>query len=352
MSTPQKLKRVVIKEEFVDLLGCPVQALVLNQFLYWADRCKDFDQFIAEEKTRRPDTHIELTHGWVYKKSSELAEEILLCKSEKTVRRAVIELVNLGFIHERANPQDKWNKTLQYRPDLLAIKQGLERIGHQLCGYKFESTPLPTNGQGKPIERHPVLPERQNDSLKGQNDGSYIRNTEITTEITSEREEKEREAPKIPLPHKMLENQFVVEKTPWMKLGDINSIDAGFVKYVQDWLKGRGAYEKKDPTEGDTKTYIRRYRIESRGSERRQELLDAITNKWESYQEQGAALNETEIDYALLREKGRLSRTDELPKAWSEYFGEGIYYAAQLTVKQKVEYLNWLRQQEAAPYAA
>lgn len=161
---------------------------------------------------------------------------------------------------------------------------------------------------------------------------------------------EDREAPRSPLPHqKFVEAQFVPEKTPWMKSSDSNSIDPGFVKYVQDWLKGRGAYEKKDPTEGDTKNYIRKYRLEPRGSERRQAMLEAIANKWESYLEHGNRLNETEIDYELLREKARLDWTDELPMQWSERFGKGIYYAAQLTARQKLEYLNWLRTQETDP---
>lgn len=339
MSNPQKLKRVVIKEEFVSLLGCPVQALVLNQFLYWAERCKDFDQFIAEEKSRRPDTHIELTHGWVYKKSSDLAEEILLCKSEKTVRRAVIELVSLGFVHERANPQDKWNKTLQYRPDLLAIKQGLEEIGHQLCGYKFESVPSPTNSQERPIERHPVLPKRQNDSLKGQIDGSYIRNTEITTEITLEKEEREREAPRLPLPHKMLENQFVREQTPWMKLGDMNSIDPGFVKFVQDGLKGRGAYEKVDPTELNAKEHIRRYVFEPRGSEKRQGMVATMLDRWDAYQAQ--PVSPEVLGKAIRTELDRLGLYAAIP---IEFKGApGAQMISDLTPQQKVEYLAWLR---------
>ena len=48
----QKLKRVVIKEELVVLTGDIFKAVILNQFLYWSERVKDFDKFISEEKVR------------------------------------------------------------------------------------------------------------------------------------------------------------------------------------------------------------------------------------------------------------------------------------------------------------
>jgi hypothetical protein len=46
----RKLKRVVIKEELVALTGDIIEAIILNQFLYWSERVEDFDKFIMEEK--------------------------------------------------------------------------------------------------------------------------------------------------------------------------------------------------------------------------------------------------------------------------------------------------------------
>ena len=44
----KKLRRVVIKEELVALTGSVDAAIVLNQMIYWSERVKDFDDFIAE----------------------------------------------------------------------------------------------------------------------------------------------------------------------------------------------------------------------------------------------------------------------------------------------------------------
>ena len=46
------LKRVVIKEELVELTGDFRPALILNQFIYWSERMYDADKYIMEEKER------------------------------------------------------------------------------------------------------------------------------------------------------------------------------------------------------------------------------------------------------------------------------------------------------------
>ena len=44
------LKRVVIKEELVELTGDFRPALILNQFIYWIEKMYDTDKYILEEK--------------------------------------------------------------------------------------------------------------------------------------------------------------------------------------------------------------------------------------------------------------------------------------------------------------
>jgi hypothetical protein len=140
--TVEILKRAVIKEEFVKLLGDFKLAIVLNQFLYWVPKTKDFDKFISEENARRTKNgmkgNITLTEGWIYKSSKELAEETMFC-SETTVRECIKKLVALGYLQERENPEYKWDRTLQYRPDLNKISQDLEKLGYFLEGFRTHS---------------------------------------------------------------------------------------------------------------------------------------------------------------------------------------------------------------------
>lgn len=188
---PQKLKRVVIKEEFVALTGDHVKALVLGQFLYWMDRRRDFDKFIEEEKGRNPEINMPLSYGWIYKKASELAEELMIGKSETTIRRAIIDLVDSGFVMERSNPNDKWDKTKQYRPDLWAIKSGLEENGYQLEGYVLpniqnEPSKLTYEDSEQSFESPKLTYEDSEQSFEG----TYIEqrlHSEITPENTTEK---------------------------------------------------------------------------------------------------------------------------------------------------------------------
>jgi len=136
----RRLKRAVIKEEFVALTGDAVEALVLNQFLYWSDRVNDIDQWIKEENTKRAIENrdeIELNHGWIYKKTSELNKELMLGLSEVALRRKIKRLVERGFIQERRSPSHSWDRTLQYRVDLQKIRSALYEIGYELQGFRF-----------------------------------------------------------------------------------------------------------------------------------------------------------------------------------------------------------------------
>ena len=177
----KKLKRVVIKEELVALTGDIIEAIILNQFLYWSERVEDFDKFIMEEKERAQANGINLnfplTNGWIYKKISELKEETMLTDSEKTIRRKVQNLVEKGFLQERQNPMYKWDKTLQYRVNLTYIAKKLHEIGYTLDGYKYDISEFASEGQKDASEGQNFVPsEGQNDASEGQIDASESHN--------------------------------------------------------------------------------------------------------------------------------------------------------------------------------
>lgn len=128
------LKRAVIKEELVVLTGNFALATTLNQLLYWSKRVKDSDGLIAEELERISTNKVsDLRHGWIYKSSEELSQEIML-GSPSTVRRNLKELVNQKYVFERRNPNPryKFDKTLQYRVNLVKIVEELNELGYRL----------------------------------------------------------------------------------------------------------------------------------------------------------------------------------------------------------------------------
>ena len=132
---PQELKRVVIKEELVKLTGHWRTALILNQFLYWLQRHRHYDQFLAEEQVRTPDLQVPFTYGWIYKSAKELQDELMIDVSEVTLRRDIKLLVDRQWLAERHNPSHKWDRELQYRPDIRQIQRDLQALGYALEGY-------------------------------------------------------------------------------------------------------------------------------------------------------------------------------------------------------------------------
>ena len=135
------LKRVVIKEELVELTGDFRSAIILNQFIYWTERMRDTDKYIEEEIERasKEDIKIDIdkSYGWIYKTTDELNEEVMLGMSAATIRKYIKQLIDAGYLKERKNPKYKWDKTMQYRVDIYKVQLELAKLGYALEGYKL-----------------------------------------------------------------------------------------------------------------------------------------------------------------------------------------------------------------------
>ncbi len=143
MPSQKKLKRVVIKEEMVELTGDYRIAILLQQFIYWSRKVEDFDRFIQEEQIRRgEELDISFKHGWFWKKAEDLCEECMLFVHSKngekkkytkdTIRKYIKYLVKNGWLSERDNPDPKYrfDKTKQYRVNLQKINRDLQSLGY------------------------------------------------------------------------------------------------------------------------------------------------------------------------------------------------------------------------------
>jgi len=136
---PKKLKRVVITQELVELTGHHIQALLLNQFIYWSKKRDDFDEFIEEEKNRMEDTpNIEKTSGWIFKSRKELLNELMLNISNNHLGTHLNALIENEWLNVRRNPKHKWDKTYQYRPDIIKIQNDLHELGYSLPDYPLQ----------------------------------------------------------------------------------------------------------------------------------------------------------------------------------------------------------------------
>ena len=139
-----KLKRIVIKEELYAITNDTIESIILGQFIYWEERVKDYDSFLKEEERRCLDNSVQfnvnLSNGWIYKKSSDLIDECMLSISENTVRRYINNLEEKGFISSRKNPNFKWDRTLQYRANMKFIIESIKNKGfHGLGGLNIQN---------------------------------------------------------------------------------------------------------------------------------------------------------------------------------------------------------------------
>lgn len=136
-----RIRKAVIREDLLSITNDFRKAIILNQFIYWSERVSDADKFIEKENEIAKNNgkeERELFYGWIYKTAEELSEEVMLGLSASQIRRYINDLVDLGFISKRTNPNYKWDRTLQYRVNLVEIARALKKNGYPLSDYKID----------------------------------------------------------------------------------------------------------------------------------------------------------------------------------------------------------------------
>jgi DNA-binding MarR family transcriptional regulator len=195
MANTRRLKRSVIKEELVALTGNYIDAILLNQFIYWSERVEDFDDFVREEKARAEqngyEVKIDLMDGWIYKKAEELSEETMLGLSNSNIMRHIKSLVEAGWLEQRRNPKNKMDKTYQYRVNISKIQTDLIRMGYTLEGYRI---PLDFIVESQDDFRNSKI-ENRNSKIESRDSKTEIRssNLELRSSKTCNRSSKTEE---------------------------------------------------------------------------------------------------------------------------------------------------------------
>ena len=133
------LKRSVIREELVKLTGDFKKAVLLNQLIYWSARTKDTNKYMQEEKERAAKKEAEIdikkSSGWIYKKADEISEETMLGLSPSNISTHLKALIENEWLYRRRNPDRGWDKTFQYRVNLVKIIKDLYNLGFALKEY-------------------------------------------------------------------------------------------------------------------------------------------------------------------------------------------------------------------------
>lgn len=105
-----------------------------------------------------------------------MIEDCMMTISRQTMNRFLDALVKKGWLSKRRNPKYKWDRTSQYRVNLIKIQQDLQNIGYSLEGYSLLND----------VSNHQ---ENDNEPSNVQNGRALL---EITTE-TINRDKKEEE---------------------------------------------------------------------------------------------------------------------------------------------------------------
>lgn len=199
----QKLKRVVIKEEMVAVTGNAINALILNQMVYWTEILNKADQETQKEieqyKKIGMDHKVEkleaqLRNGWFWKSAKELSDELMDISSRATIDRKLRELVDAGFLETKKNEENKFDKKNHYKVNIDFLRRELKKLGYALEGYAIPDdepeTPESSNAQNEQSEETLILSNAQNEQSGDQYEHSDAPGeqtyTEITSEITSE----------------------------------------------------------------------------------------------------------------------------------------------------------------------
>lgn len=188
-------KIAVLREGLLALTGNVNAAIILNQFIYWAECKAEADKMYAKElaafEREGGETDFKPSYGWIYKSSAELSDETMLGLSPSNIRRFIKQLIEKGFIVERRNPQFKWDRTLQYNVNLKFIQVELRKLGYALAGYTLDESEQ--KNESNDLETPFSKIENQNSDLENQNVLFEKAIPKITTEITTKSSNKERE---------------------------------------------------------------------------------------------------------------------------------------------------------------
>ena len=232
-----KLKRVVLKEEFVAITESLEGALILAQMCYWSERIYDIDQFLEEECREYAESNSLKHHGWIRKSAKQLAEDMNWAMCGRTIQRHFEHLVNLKFLDKRTNPNPayKFDRSYQYRVNFCEIQKALKSKGYRLSGYKVTECFDTQDCETQPIAKSDecigqiVQSSGQNDQSNGQNDQTIIE----TNNINHNRDNKENHPTGFPQGGK---TDSVGKKTKFSKDTRTTEEFVEYLKETYDWV--------------------------------------------------------------------------------------------------------------------
>lgn len=282
----KKLKRAVIKEELIEITGNFARAVILNQFIYWAERVKDFDEFIRQENAiaeRHGEPPKELTAGWIYKTAEELASETMLGLSKSNMRNHIKALVEMGFISERNNPKYKWDRTIQYRVNLTTIERALRKKGYHLDGYAFADFTELQGFETKLPSHETELQGFETKSEKSRNETAIPKITTDTTSkiITEDKKEKDKKESADTLPSTNTKTKKTKSTDDYSIFEEFAGSNTELLQALKDFLEMREMIKKPMSERAMTKLIKELQKLSDNADVWIEILEQSILNNWQ-----------------------------------------------------------------------
>ena len=125
----RKLGRVLLREHLARLSGNIVDALILELFIGWSKQAQDRDELLLEDKRHGANNDVPLQQGWASRSASEIRAALFGLVGRGTIARGLQRLVHAGWLSSRRNPDNPWDRTLQYRLNVKKLEQDLAAQG-------------------------------------------------------------------------------------------------------------------------------------------------------------------------------------------------------------------------------
>ncbi len=284
-----KLKRIVIKEELVALCdGNFNEAMVLSQLLFWQETINDSDNEIRQKIERKKKLDLptasdekSLRHGWFWKTSEELAEELMKFKSRQVIDRVLKALIEKEFVEDKERIRGRWDNTKGYRVKIDYIRQELQKLGYTLEGYPLPNseTPSSRDAQNERTADQNEHTYAQNEHTADQNEQtvsvSNISNQQSISNAVSIYQSKKEEISKIELPPKV---ELVCHKLIDRLIDD--NINIGDIKAQFNTYKLLIKHESEEEYQDFFATYLERVLYATKGTIRSiKSLIDTAIKK-------------------------------------------------------------------------
>jgi len=117
---PQSLPLVILRHEYLELTGNHCAAKLLAIFEFWTSKLHSTASKLGK-----------IAREWIYKTLDALHGELMGEHGINSIRKALAQLIDLGFIDRQHDERMPQNRTYQYRLNVEALQRAVDNLHAQ-----------------------------------------------------------------------------------------------------------------------------------------------------------------------------------------------------------------------------